>query len=67
MPHLSNAVYVGLCQKVGTQSEVRIRREVVDTGRDVVRNTSIIIMTSIKWLAGVTGRDSELNNLILIS
>lgn len=42
MPRLSKAVYVGLCQKVGTPSEVRIRRELVDTGRDVLRNTGIM-------------------------
>lgn len=33
---------MGLCQEVGTQSEVRIRREVVDTGRDVVRIIGIM-------------------------
>lgn len=42
MPRLSEAVYIGLCQEVGTQSELRIRREVVDTGREVVRNTGIM-------------------------
>lgn len=42
MPRLSKAVYVGLCQKVGAPLEVRIRREVVDTGRNVVRNTGIM-------------------------
>lgn len=42
MPRLPEAVYVGLCQEVGTQSELRIRRELVDTGCEVVRNTGFM-------------------------
>ncbi|XP_062586865.1 uncharacterized protein LOC134248489 [Saccostrea cucullata] len=31
IPRLSEAVYVGLCRKIGGPTEVRIRREVIDT------------------------------------
>ena len=31
IPRLSEAVYVGMCLEVGTPTEVKIRREVVDT------------------------------------
>jgi hypothetical protein len=37
IPRLSEAVYAGLCHEVGTLSEVRIRRDVVDTEEVVDR------------------------------
>ncbi|XP_061190190.1 uncharacterized protein LOC133198052 [Saccostrea echinata] len=38
LPRLSEAVYVGLCREVGSPTEVRMRREVMDTV-EVVRNS----------------------------
>ncbi|XP_048750943.2 uncharacterized protein LOC125662682 [Ostrea edulis] len=37
IPRLSDAVYVGMCREVGTPDEVRIRRDVEDTGEVVKR------------------------------
>ncbi|XP_056002504.1 uncharacterized protein LOC125663373 [Ostrea edulis] len=42
IPRLSEAVYVGMCREVGTPSEVRIRRDVVDTGEEVCRPVNIL-------------------------
>ncbi|XP_056003698.1 uncharacterized protein LOC130049754 [Ostrea edulis] len=39
---LSESVYVGMCREVGTPSEVRIRRDVVDTDEEVCRPVRIV-------------------------
>ena len=36
-PHLSEAVFVGMCREIGTSTEVRIRREVADIQEKVWR------------------------------
>ncbi|XP_048751605.2 uncharacterized protein LOC125663360 [Ostrea edulis] len=50
IPRLSEAVYVGMSREVGTPSEVRIRRDVMDTAEVVRRSVNIMkglhIMTS---------------------
>jgi hypothetical protein len=42
IPRLSEAVYAGLCHEVGTPSEVRIRRDSVDTMEVVMRPVMIM-------------------------
>jgi hypothetical protein len=42
IPRLSEAVYAGLCHEVGTPSEVRIRRDVMDT-MEVVKSPVMIM------------------------
>ncbi|XP_078337034.1 uncharacterized protein LOC111099656 isoform X2 [Crassostrea virginica] len=42
IPRLSEAVYVGMCRYVGSPTEVRIRREVVDTMEVVCRPVCIM-------------------------
>ncbi|XP_078337334.1 uncharacterized protein LOC111100821 [Crassostrea virginica] len=42
IPRLSEAVYVGMCRYVGTPTEVRIRREVVDTWETMMRPVYIM-------------------------
>ncbi|XP_062595561.1 uncharacterized protein LOC134256899 [Saccostrea cucullata] len=48
IPRLSEAVYVGLCLKIGSPTEVRIRRVVMDT--DEVVNKPFNIMKGVKGL-----------------
>lgn len=41
VPRLSTKVYKGLCREVGTSTEVRFRREVIDTTEDLLGNLFI--------------------------
>jgi hypothetical protein len=51
IPRLSEAVYAGLCHEVGTPSEVRIRRDVVDT-KEVVKRPVMIMIGLISMKSG---------------
>ncbi|XP_062602209.1 uncharacterized protein LOC134263859 [Saccostrea cucullata] len=42
IPRLSDAVYVGLCHEIGSPTEVRIRREVMDIEEEVRRPVNIM-------------------------
>ncbi|XP_062595981.1 uncharacterized protein LOC134257371 [Saccostrea cucullata] len=42
LPRLSESVYVGLCREVGSPTEVRIRREVMDTMEAVKKPVNIM-------------------------
>ncbi|XP_056002416.1 uncharacterized protein LOC125663350 isoform X2 [Ostrea edulis] len=65
IPRLSEAVYVGLCRKVGTPSEVRIRRDVVDTKELMERPVRIMMgiqkMTSGSHREGFRLRTSDID------
>lgn len=48
---LSDAVYVGMCREIGTPTEVRIRREVVDT-KDIAAKPLWILQGLHKMMSG---------------
>ncbi|XP_061190736.1 uncharacterized protein LOC133198743 [Saccostrea echinata] len=51
IPRLSEAVYVGLCRKIGSPTEVRMRREVTDT-EEVVRQSVKIMKGFDRMMSG---------------
>ncbi|XP_062616023.1 uncharacterized protein LOC134277722 [Saccostrea cucullata] len=55
IPRLSEAVYVGLCRKVGSPTEVRIRREVKDT--EEVVNKPVDIMRGLERMESGSRRE----------
>ncbi|XP_062591694.1 uncharacterized protein LOC134253198 [Saccostrea cucullata] len=42
IPRLSEIIYVGLCHKIGSPTEVRIRREVIDTYEEMMKSKNNI-------------------------
>jgi hypothetical protein len=67
IPRLSEAAYAGLCHEVGTPSEVRIRRDVVDTvevvDRPVVIMNGLISMVSGSYREGFRLRTSDIDTM----
>ncbi|XP_062616524.1 uncharacterized protein LOC134278223 [Saccostrea cucullata] len=55
LPRLSEFVYVGMCREIGSPTEVRIRREVMDT--DEVMNRPVYIMRGFDRIMSGSSRE----------
>ncbi|XP_062612492.1 uncharacterized protein LOC134274251 [Saccostrea cucullata] len=67
IPRLSEVVYVGLCGKIGTPTEVAIRRDVMDieemTMKPVYNHKGIAVMQSGSYREGFRLRSSDIDKM----